>query len=63
MRVETWNIDVTNEEHKELKAMAALRELEKLLDRRIREAEAGHLSRRTVKEIFAEETRTRKWIS
>ena len=75
------SIDVTDEEHKKLKAMAALRgksikdyviertlkgdqgvepalrELEKLLDRRIQEAEAGHLSRRTAKEIFAQEGR------
>lgn len=77
------SIDVTDEEHKKLKAMAALRgksikdfvlertlngdyrdetalrELEELLDGRIREAEAGHLSRRTAKEIFAQETRNR----
>ena len=75
------SIDVSDEEHKRLKAMAALRgksikdyvlertlngdqgdeaalrELEKLLDGRIREAQAGHLSRRTAKEIFAQATR------
>lgn len=53
------SIDVTDEEQKKLKAIDALRELEKLLDRRIREAEAGHLSRQTAKEIFAQEIRNR----
>jgi len=54
------SINVTNEEFKKLKALG---ELEKLLDHRIREAEAGHLSQRTAKEIFARETRMRTWIS
>jgi uncharacterized protein (DUF1778 family) len=69
------SIDVTDDEHKKLKAMAALRgkslkdyvlertlgadqdaaalrELERLLDGRIRAAEAGGVSRRTAKEVF-----------
>jgi hypothetical protein len=72
------SIDVTDNEHKKLKAMAALRgksirdyvlertlggdeaesaaleELEKLLDGRIKAAQAGAVSRRTASEIFAE---------
>ncbi len=72
------SIDVTDDEHKKLKAMAALRgksmkdyvlertlgageaddgalqELEKLLDTRIRAAQAGAVSRRTASEVFAE---------
>jgi len=72
------SIDVTDDEHKRLKAMAALRgksikdyvlertlatseaehaalqELEKLLDNRIRAAQAGAISRRTASEVFAE---------
>lgn len=75
------SIDVTDEEHKRLKAMAALRgksikeyvlertlngdqgdeaalrELEKLLEARIREARAGGVTRRSAKEIFAEVAR------
>ena len=73
------SIDVTADEHKKLKAMAALRgksikdyvlertlgsdeaealrELEKLLDGRIRTAKAGAISRRAVTEVFAEVTR------
>ena len=75
------SIDVTDVEHKKLKAMAALRgksikdyvlertlgtggaenaalqELEKLLDSRIRAAQAGAVSRRTPSEVFAEATR------
>jgi hypothetical protein len=70
------SIDVTDDEHKKLKALAALRgksikvyvlertladesenaalrELEALLDSRIQSAEAGAVSRRTTKEIFA----------
>lgn len=70
------SIDVSDREHKKLKAMAALRgqsikdfvleralgdesetaalkELEELLDRRIRAAQAGAVSRRTVSEVFA----------
>ena len=69
------SIDVTPEEHKKLKALAALQgksikefvlastlgapdadrdlaELEAILDERIREAESGGLSQRTVAEIF-----------
>jgi hypothetical protein len=77
------SIDVTEDEHKKLKAMAALRgqsikdyvlartmgadeadadalrELEKLLDRRIQAAQAGAVSRRTPSEVFAEATRKR----
>ena len=74
------SIDVTPEEHKKLKAIAALkgksikeyviertlggrenqsedaalRELESILDERIREAERGSVSHRTVEEIFEE---------
>jgi len=72
------SIDVTDGEHKRLKAMAALqgktikdfvleralggdpaeeaalRELEDLLDSRTRAAEAGAISHRTAKEVFAE---------
>ena len=75
------SIDVTDDEHKKLKALAALRgqsikdfvleralggdesetaalqELEKLLDGRIRAAQAGAVSRRTVSEVFAEAAR------
>lgn len=75
------SIDVSDEEHKKLKAMAALRgksikdyvlertlngnqgdeaalrELENLLDGRIREAQAGGVSQRTAKEIFARAAR------
>ena len=75
------SIDVTDDEHKKLKAVAALRgksikdyvlertlgtgeaesaalhELEKLLDSRIRAAQAGAVSRRTPSEIFAEAAR------
>ena len=75
------SIDVTDDEHKKLKAMAALRgksikeyvlertlgtseaadaallELERLLDNRIRAAQAGAVSRRTASEIFAEAVR------
>ena len=82
-RMSRISIDVTDEEHKRLKAMAALRgksikdyvlertleadkdeedalrELEKLLDGRIRKAEAGAVSRRTVKAVFAEAVRER----
>jgi hypothetical protein len=77
------SIDVTDDEHKKLKAMAALRgksikeyvlertlptgqtdtalqELEKLLDNRIRAAQAGHLSRRTASELFAQAARAAK---
>jgi hypothetical protein len=77
------SIDVTENEHKKLKAMAALRgksikeyvlertlgtdgalsddlrELEKLLDGRIRAAQSRSASRRTATEIFAEATRKR----
>ena len=72
------SIDVTEDEHKKLKAMAALRgqsikdyvlertleagepdndalvELEKLLDSRIRAAQAGAVSRKTASEVFAQ---------
>ncbi len=72
------SIDVTDDEHKKLKAMAALRgqsikdyvlertlgageadnaalrELEQLLDDRIRAAQAGAITRRTASEVFAE---------
>lgn len=76
------SIDITDNEHKKLKAMAALRgqsikdfvlertlgagdeaddnamlELEKLLDSRIRSAQAGAVSRRTASEVFADVTR------
>ncbi|HTV38975.1 MAG TPA: hypothetical protein VMF08_00255 [Candidatus Sulfotelmatobacter sp.] len=75
------SIDVTDNEHKKLKAMAALRgqsikdfvlertlggdeaddnavlELEKLLDSRIRAAQAGAVSRKTPSEVFADVTR------
>ncbi|MGO9204132.1 MAG: antitoxin [Limisphaerales bacterium] len=75
------SIDVTDDEHKRLKAMAALRgksikdyvlertlatseaehaalqELEELLDKRIRAARAGAISRRTASEVFAEAAR------
>jgi hypothetical protein len=71
------SIDLTDAEHKKLKAVAAfrgqsikdyvlertlgtkedehsaLRELEDLLDTRIRDARAGAISRRSVSEIFA----------
>jgi ParD-like antitoxin of type II ParDE toxin-antitoxin system len=77
------SIDVSDDEHKKLKAMAALRgksikdyvlertlgtdeadaaalrELERLLDRRIRAAQAGAASRRTATQVFAEATRKR----
>ncbi|HWH69325.1 MAG TPA: hypothetical protein VNT26_08055 [Candidatus Sulfotelmatobacter sp.] len=75
------SIDVTEDEHKKLKALAALRgksikdyvlertlgageteegalrELEALLDGRIRAAQAGAVSRRTVKTVFREVAR------
>jgi Antitoxin ParD len=75
------SIDITDDEHKKLKAMAAhrgqsikeyvlertlgtgeadnaaLQELEKLLDTRIRAAQTGAISRRTPSEVFAEATR------
>jgi hypothetical protein len=75
------SIDVTDGEHKKLKAMAALRgksikdyvlehtlgtdksdnaalrELEELLDGRIRAARAGAVSQRTATAVFAETTR------
>jgi hypothetical protein len=75
------SIDVSDQEHKKLKALAALRgqsikdfvleralggdeaetaalkELEELLDDRIRAAQAGAVSRRTVSEVFAEAAR------
>ena len=75
------SIDVTEGEHKKLKALAALRgkaireyvlertlgtrevddaalrELERLLDNRLRAARAGAVSRRTASEIFAEAVR------
>ena len=75
------SIDVTDDEHKKLKAMAALRgqsikdyvlertlgteethnaalqELEKLLDNRIRAAQAGAIRRRTASDVFAEAVR------
>jgi len=75
------SIDVSDEEHKKLKALAALRgqsikdfvleralgrdeaetaalkELEELLDSRIRAAQAGAVSRRTASEVFAEAAR------
>jgi hypothetical protein len=80
------SIDVTTEEHKKLKAMAALQgksikdyviertlgldedtsqasalnELEALLDKRIRNAQAGTVSRRTVGEIFRRASREHK---
>ena len=77
------SIDVTDDEHKKLKAMAALRgqsikdyvlertleadeadndalvELEKLLDSRIKAAQAGAVSPKTASEVFAEATRKR----
>lgn len=77
------SIDVTDDEHKKLKAMAAihgqsikdfvlertlrgdededdaLQELEKLLDRRIRAARGGAVSRKTPSEIFAAAARKR----
>ena len=77
------SIDVTDNEHKKLKAMAALRgksikdyvlertlgsseadtaalqELEKVLDGRIRAAQGGAVSRRTASEIFAQAARKR----
>lgn len=77
------SIDVTDEEHKKLKAMAALsgrsikryvlertlgtgdvdqaalQELEKLLDDRIRAAKRGAISRRTASEVFGEILRKR----
>jgi uncharacterized protein (DUF1778 family) len=82
-RMSRISIDVTDDEHKKLKAMAALRgksikdfvlertliadeaddnamrELEKLLDRRIRTAQAGAVSRQTTSEIFTDVTRKR----
>jgi hypothetical protein len=75
------SIDVTDDEHKKLKAMAALRgksikeyvlermlgtgevdeaalqELGRLLDSRIRAAQGGSVSRRTASEILATATR------
>jgi len=75
------SIDVSDEEHKKLKALAALRgqsikdfvleralgagesenaalkELEDLLDNRIRAADAGAISRRTASQVFAEAAR------
>lgn len=72
------SIDVSDEEHKKLKALAALRgqsmkdfvleralgtdasetaalkELEQLLDTRVRAARAGAISRRTASEVFGE---------
>lgn len=45
----TLNAEATEE--------AALRELEELLEGRIRRAQAGAVSRRSVKEVFAEATR------
>jgi uncharacterized protein (DUF1778 family) len=75
------SIDVTDDEHKKLKAIAALRgksikdyvlertlgtdeadnaalqELEELLDNRIRDAQAGAVSRRTASDVFAEVAR------
>jgi len=75
------SIDVSDQEHKKLKALAALRgqsikdfvleralggdeaetaalkELEELLDDRIRSAQAGGVSRRTVSEVFADAAR------
>jgi len=75
------SIDVSDKEHKQLKALAALRGqsikdfvleralgqgesendalrvLEELLDRRIRAAQAGAVSRRTASEVFAEVAR------
>jgi len=75
------SIDVSAQEHKKLKALAALRgqsmkdfvleralggdeaetaalkELEMLLDDRIRAARDGAISRRTVSEVFAEAVR------
>ena len=80
-RMSRISIDVSDEEHKKLKALAALRgqsikdfvleralggdesetaalkELEELLDGRIRAAQAGAVSRRTVSEVFAEAAR------
>jgi hypothetical protein len=77
------SIDVTEDEHKKLKAMAGLRgksiknyvlertmgtdeadndalvELEKLLDSRIRAAQAGAVSRKTASEVFAQAARKR----
>ncbi len=77
------SIDVSDDEHKKLKALAALRgksikdyvlertlsaeddnaaaleELEKLLDGRIRAARGGAVSRRTASEIFSEAARKR----
>jgi hypothetical protein len=77
------SIDVTDDEHKRLKAMAALRgksikdyvlertlrgdntdeaalrELEELLDGRIRAAKRGAVSRRSAKAVFAEAARER----
>lgn len=74
------SIDVSEQEHKKLKALAALRgqtikdfvleralgdeaetaalkELEGLLDGRIRAAQAGAVSRRTASEVFADAAR------
>lgn len=71
------SIDVTEDEHKRLKALAALKgvslkdyllesalphgadeetlaELEAFLDERLRRANAGEISKRTVGEIFAQ---------
>lgn len=80
-RMSRISIDVSDLEHKKLKAMAALRgqsikdyvleralggdeaetsalkELEQLLDARIRAAQAGAVSRRTVSEVFTEVVR------
>lgn len=77
------SIDVTEDEHKKLKAIAALhgqsikdyvlertlgdeqendalKELEELLNERIRAARAGKVSRRTASEIFAEAARNKR---
>ncbi len=75
------SIDITDDEHKRLKALAALqgksikdyvlertlgadetdhpalRELEELLDGRLRSAQAGAVTRRSAKEVFAEVAR------
>jgi hypothetical protein len=78
------SIDVSDDDHKKLKTISALRgqsikdyvlertlgvgedeeialkELEELLDSRIRAARAGKVSRRTASEIFAEAARKKK---
>ena len=75
------SIDVSDQDHKKLKALAALRgqsikdfvleralaagesenaalrELEELLDSRIRAAQAGAVSRRTASQVFADTAR------